>query len=147
MRTVPLVLVALALSGCGVESPAGLQPNAPGVDAAALDAGRQPITDTPSFTPFDNAPMVSNREYVSQLLEQEYPALLRTAGIEGRTIVWLQLDETGVVQRVTVNQTSGHAALDEAALRVARAITFSPAQLNGRPTPVWVSIPVSFQQK
>ena len=87
MRTTGLGAL-IALAACGVESPAGLQPNGPAVDAATLNAGRQPISDEPSFTPFDVAPVLTNREEVRAVLEQEYPAVLREAGVSGRSIIW-----------------------------------------------------------
>jgi protein TonB len=140
-----LLFGALALlTACGMDTVAGPQPSVQ-LDAATLNAGRQPITDTPSFTPFDQAPRVMNRDEVAQALEIEYPALLRGAGVGGRAIVWIQLDEGGVLRRTAINQSSGHQALDEAALRVAQAMKFSPALLKDAPTAVWVSIPISFQ--
>jgi TonB family protein len=135
----------ITVAACGVESPAGPQPNGTSVDAAMLNAGRQPISDEPSFTPFDVAPRIMNRDEVRAVLEQEYPALLREAGVGGRTIVWLQLDEAGMVRLTTINQSSGQAPLDQAALRVAEAMKFTPAELKGAPTAVWVSIPIQFR--
>ena len=147
MKTMKSVLLGslVVLAGCGVESPSVLQPNMPAVDANTLNAGRQPITDTPSFTPFDKAPMLTNREMMAGVLEEEYPTLLRQAGVGGRTIVWIQLDETGVVRRVAINTSSGHEALDQAALRVAQKMAFTPALLKDAATAVWVSIPVLFR--
>ena|SRR5688572_4478719 len=140
-----LLLVVIAAAGCGMDTVAGPQPGAEGLDAAALNAGRPPISDTPSFTPFDRAPRLMNREEVADALAREYPALLREAGVSGRTIVWIQLDEAGVLRRTAVNQSSGHVALDQAALRVAQVIEFTPALLNDAPTAVWVSIPIQFR--
>jgi TonB family protein len=147
MKTAKTMLLGslIALTACGVESPSGLQPNIPALDANTLNAGRQPIGDTPSFTPFDKAPNLTNRAEMIDVIKREYPTLLRDAGVGGRAIVWLQLDETGIVRRVTINETSGHPALDEAALRVAREMGFTAAQLKGAPTAVWVSIPILFR--
>ena len=103
------------------------------------------IGETPSFTPFTVAPVMQNREEVSRALEREYPALLRDAGVGGRTIVWVRLDDQGNVQDVQVNTTSGQPSLDEAALRVARVMEFSPAMNRDKQVPVWVSIPIQFQ--
>ncbi len=147
MTTKKSVLMAslIALTACGIESPSGPQPNVPALDANTLNAGRQPITDTPSFTPFDKAPNLTNRDEMIAVIRREYPTLLREAGVGGRTIVWLQLDETGVVRRVAINESSGQPALDEAAVRVAREMGFTAAQLKGAPTAVWVSIPILFR--
>jgi protein TonB len=103
------------------------------------------IGETPSFTPFTVAPVMQNREEVARALEREYPALLRDAGVGGRTIVWVRLDDQGEVQDVQVNTTSGQPSLDDAALRVARVMEFSPAMNRDKQVPVWVSIPIQFQ--
>jgi protein TonB len=103
------------------------------------------IGETPSFTPFTVAPVMQNRDEVARALEREYPALLRDAGVGGRTIVWVRLDDQGEVQDVQVNTTSGQPSLDEAALRVARVMEFSPAMNRDKQVPVWVSIPIQFQ--
>jgi protein TonB len=88
---------------------------------------------------------MQNRDEVSRALEREYPSLLRDAGVGGRVDVWIRLDERGVVQDAQVNASSGQPSLDEAALRVARIIRFSPAMNRDQPVPVWVSIPITFQ--
>jgi TonB family protein len=105
------------------------------------------IGERPTFTPFEVAPRMTNREEVGRALEREYPALLRDAGIGGTVEVWFHLDERGVVQDVQVNAGSGQPSLDEAALRVARIVEFSPALNRDRPVPVWVSIPITFQTR
>lgn len=103
------------------------------------------IGETPSFTPFTVAPVVQNRDEVARALEREYPALLRDAGVGGRAVVWLRLNEQGEVENVQINSSSGHPALDEAALKVGQIMRFSPAMNRDKVVPVWVSIPVSFQ--
>ena len=60
-------------------------------------------------------------------------------------VVWIRLDERGAVQDAQVNVSSGHPALDEAALRVARITEFSPATNRDKAVPVWVQIPITFQ--
>jgi TonB family protein len=105
------------------------------------------IGGTPIFTPFTVAPTLLNRNVVGAALEREYPALLRDAGVGGRAIVWIKIDERGVLQDVQVNQSSGHPALDAAAIRVARTMEFSPALNRDEIVPVWVSIPIQFQRR
>ena len=78
-------------------------------------------------------------------LEEEYPALLRGAGVGGRAEVWLLLDADGLLRDTRINESSGHEALDLAALRVARVMRFSPAMGGAEPVPVWVSIPIEFR--
>lgn len=103
--------------------------------------------DEPVFTPYTVAPELRNRDEVSRALEREYPSLLRDAGIGGRVVVWLFIDEEGAVQNTRVNEPSGHTSLDEAALRVANVMQFSPAMNRDKKVPVWVSLPITFQTR
>ena len=88
-----------------------------------------------------------NRDEVARVLVSEYPPLLRDAGVGGRVEVWIRLDDQGAVQDAQVRQSSGQPSLDEAALRVARIIEFSPAMNRDQAVPVWVSIPITFQTR
>jgi TonB family protein len=105
------------------------------------------VSAAPTFTPFTVRPDIANRDEVARSLVREYPPLLRDAGIGGTAHVWFFIDETGTVARVLVNETSGHPELDEAALRVARVIQFTPALNRDRPVAVWISLPITFQTR
>jgi TonB family protein len=101
--------------------------------------------EEPTFTPFTQAPTLLNREDVTSALESEYPPLLRDAGVEGTVMVWFHIGDDGRVLSTRLQETSGHQALDEAALRVADQIEFSPALDREDPVPVWVALPISFK--
>jgi TonB family protein len=105
---------------------------------------RDPV-EGPSFTPFDVAPEVLNASAVQEALQREYPSLLRDAGIGGVVMAHVFIREDGGVAEARVAEGSGHAALDQAALRVAREFRFSPAQHRGEEVSVWVQIPIRFQ--
>ena len=51
----------------------------------------------------------------------------------------------GTVGSVQIDQSAGHAALDDAALRVADVYRFSPAMNRDEAVPVWVSFAITFQ--
>ena len=103
------------------------------------------LEEAPAFTPFTVRPDIKNREEVQRAMEREYPPLLRDAGIGGTVIVHFFIDETGVVQNALVAETSGHRALDEAALKVAPIIEFTPALNRDRRVPVWIRLPITFE--
>ncbi len=103
------------------------------------------IGDVPSFTPFTSPPQLTNRDEVGRALEREYPSLLRDAGVGGRVDVWIRISETGKIEKTQVQTSSGQAALDDAALKVAQVMKFSPAMNRDKYVPVWVSIPITFQ--
>jgi TonB family protein len=104
----------------------------------------QNLADKPTFTPFTVRPDVKNRPEIARAMEENYPPLLRDAGIGGTVTVWFFIDEEGVTQRTLINDSSGHLALDDAALRVADAIEFTPALNRDKRVPVWISLPITF---
>jgi len=103
------------------------------------------VSAGPRFTPFTVAPAILNVDEVVRAMQREYPPLLRDAGIGGTVSVFFFIDENGTVRDRRLNESSGHQALDEAALRVADIYRFSPALNRDRKVPVWVSFPITFQ--
>lgn len=103
------------------------------------------LSSAPTFTPFTVAPSIQNRDEVMRAMMREYPPLLRDAGIGGTVVVWFFIDEEGRVQQTQVFESSGHQALDDAALAVAELYRFSPALNRDRRVPVWVQFPITFQ--
>ena len=102
------------------------------------------IAAAPTFTPYTVRPDIKNRAAVARAMEREYPPLLRDAGIGGTVNVWFFIDEEGSVVRNLVNESSGHKALDDAALKVADIIEFTPALNRDKRVPVWISLPITF---
>ena len=78
-------------------------------------------------------------------MEREYPPLLRDAGIGGTVTVFFFIDENGQVQDYRIDQSSGHQALDDAALAVADVYRFTAALNRDKKVPVWVSFGITFQ--
>lgn len=73
-----------------------------------------------------------------------YPERARRAGETGRVMLRVMIDATGRPAQVSVDTSSGHAALDEAALSALRAAQFRPYSEGGLPQAVWVLIPINF---
>jgi TonB family protein len=89
-------------------------------------------------------PTVTNANRVQQALERAYPIGLREVGIGGRVELAFYLNERGTVERYEVRQTSGNAALDQAALRVAPEFEFTPAQRGNTRVAGWFSRGITF---
>lgn len=102
------------------------------------------ISAAPTFTPYTVGPSYTNTAEITRALEREYPPLLRDAGIGGSVVVNFFIDEQGVVQNAVVQTSSGHTALDDAALRVAPVFNFTPAMNRDKVVPVWVEFPITF---
>jgi periplasmic protein TonB len=103
------------------------------------------LSAAPTFTPFTVAPSIQNRAEVVRSMEREYPPLLRDAGIGGTVEVYFFIDENGSVQDFRINKSSGHQALDDAALAVADVYRFTAALNRDKKVPVWVSFGITFQ--
>lgn len=103
------------------------------------------ISAAPTFTPFTVAPALQNNADVVRALTREYPTVLRDSGIGGTVTVWFFIDENGRVLQTRVDQSSGYQQLDDAALKVADVMRFSPALNRENRVQVWVSLPITFQ--
>jgi TonB family protein len=120
-------------------------------DGGALMGADLPAARTSASSPnqpvpatFDVAPQVRNTDRVRQSLVNEYPIGLRDAGVGGNVDMWFYVNDEGVPERFQIRQGSGHTALDEAAMRVARVFRFAPARRNNRPIATWISQRITF---
>ena len=107
------------------------------------EATETDLSASPTFTPFTVRPDLKNTNEVRRALEREYPPLLRDAGIGGQVNVWFFIDEDGRVIRTQVQKSSGHKALDDAALKVADLMEFTPALNRDKRVKVWVAFPIT----
>ena len=103
------------------------------------------VSDGPTFTPYTEAPSITNREEVVRAMVEAFPPLLRDAGIGGTVRMYFFIQADGSVGAFQIDRSSGHAALDDAALRVAEVYRFSPAKNREVMVGVWVSFPITFQ--
>lgn len=150
-RTPALGVVVLALAtlvGCEPDS-SPVMIDESGLQQQAIVEGQAgdtvDIRARPTFTPFTDAPRITNRTDVIAAMSRAYPPLLRDAGVGGTVRVYFFINERGVAEQVRLDESSGHEALDEAALNVAGVYSFEPALNNEKPVPVWVSFPITFQ--
>jgi protein TonB len=105
------------------------------------------ISRAPTFTPYTVQPSVKNKAAVERAMVREYPPLLRDAGIGGTVQVHFYIDEEGKVVNTLVNTSSGYQSMDDAALKVANIIEFTPALNRDKRVAVWISLPITFTAK
>jgi TonB family protein len=123
-----------------------------GVERPGEGGEGQPVTPedielAPKFVPRTIHPELLNRLDAVRSMERRYPPLLRDAGVGGRVIVWVLIDENGVPIKSQVQQSSGQPALDAAAMEVTQTMRFRPAQNRDKRVKVWVQIPVDFSTR
>jgi protein TonB len=109
------------------------------------DAELSRFCDRPVDTPYTVRPELKDRRRAVKAIMRNYPKLLQDAGIDGMVYVWVCIDTNGRVRNALVEESSGHEALDAAALAAAREIEFTPARNNGEVVPVWVAFPILFE--
>lgn len=73
-----------------------------------------------------------------------YPPEAWREGVGGETRVRIRIDRRGRVDSAYVLDSSGHAALDSAALAGARKLEYRPARQGDRPVAVWAVLPVRY---
>ena len=78
------------------------------------------------------------------ILDQEYPPLLRQAGIEGTIGLRLHVTNGGEADQVEVVRSSGHDALDQAAVRVAKRMAWGHDG-PGKTTDYWTTTSITFK--
>ena len=101
----------------------------------------------PVFMPRTARPKIENLSEVREALMSEYPPQLRDDRIGGEVEVWFFISEEGRVLDSRVSQSSGHTALDEAALKVAEVFRFTPALNRNERVQLWIQLPIVFEAR
>jgi protein TonB len=108
-------------------------PPPPQVDDTEQNTGIQ-------FTSYDVAPQLIRSK------PPKYPDLARKAGIEGMVILQVQVLENGKVGDVQVLKSlqAGPGGCDESAIDAVKKYRFKPAEQNGQPVAVYITLPFNF---
>ena len=117
-----------------------------GLALLAACGGGQPPEQAPgnNATPAFEPPVAINPES-----PVNYPPDLWEQQVEGTVVLRLHLDERGnvVPDSTRVSETSGHPALDSAALTAVPDMRFAPARRDGQPVPATFLQPVHFRHQ
>jgi protein TonB len=75
----------------------------------------------------------------------DYPEMAEEEGWEGRVVLKVHVLANGSPDSVSVQKSSGHDILDQAAVRTVKSSwRFAPAMRGDTPTDGWVSVPIVF---
>lgn len=102
---------------------------------------REEEPDIDEFIAVDQEPQIDLAELQKKI---KYPEMAREAGIEGRVIVRVLVDENGRPQKHRV-EYSDNDMLNDAAVNAIMSSVFTPAIQGNKPTMCWVNIPVNFK--
>ena len=76
-----------------------------------------------------------------------YPMAARRMGMQGKVILNVEVLADGNCGQITIEKSSGHAMLDQAALHTVKTWRFLPASRAGQVVDKWFMIPVQFLLK
>ncbi|HOV98423.1 MAG TPA: energy transducer TonB [Bacteroidota bacterium] len=92
------------------------------------------------FVPVEKEPVIVKE------VKPKYPEIALRAGLEGNVYVKVWVDKEGKVKKVVVLKSDAE-IFNEAAIEAAQQFVFTPAIMQNKPVPVWVSIPFRFRLK
>ena len=104
------------------------------------------VSRTPRLLLDDTARMSGHQTRVHYLeaTRPTYPRRAREMGWHGTVVLRVEVKTDGTAGDVSVHRTSGHGALDQAALSAAKAWLFAPQKDGGFSIPAIVDVPVRF---
>lgn len=76
-----------------------------------------------------------------------YPLVARLRGYEGVVLLSAEVSVDGRVGGLKIKSSSGYAVLDKSALEAVKTWKFDPGRKMGKPTGMWVDVPVKFLLK
>lgn len=112
-----------------------------GQAAPAPEAATGVVVDTVTAVP-----VLLNRAEVDRAIRANYPPLMRDAGVTGVARVHLRVNADGTVDRRSIVARSfNHESFADAARRVAGRMRFRPAERDGVPVAMEITVPVEFK--
>jgi protein TonB len=136
-------------------------PDSPGLNAPAGDEGTSPpgsgaveapvvqlAAPAPPLPPTP-LPVIEAKEGANYLKNPRpaYPRLAMREGWTGSIVLHVRVLPTGRPGEISVQKSSGHRVLDDAAVDAVNGWTFVPATQGGSPVAGWVNVPIEFQLK
>ncbi|OIP14535.1 MAG: hypothetical protein AUK53_05250 [Betaproteobacteria bacterium CG2_30_59_46] len=119
------------------------QPPAPAEPAPAiLPTLDIPLLEDPTWYP---AKQVDMHPVALSPIKPVYPEKGAELGVDGKVVLLLLIDETGVVKEVSVVEADPEGIFEESALAAFREARFAPAQKNGRAVKSRVLIRVTYE--
>jgi protein TonB len=85
----------------------------------------------------------SGVEYI-QPPQVVYPSMSKRMGEQGRVTLLVLINDKGVAEKATIQNSSGFPRLDEAGRQAAMRALFKPHMEDGRAVPVYVVVPLNF---
>lgn len=117
--------------------------------ASAITVAVQPVIADVAPAHAPQEPIVEARFDVDYLNNPQpaYPALAKRMREQGLVVLKVKVRADGTPDAVLVQQHSGSARLDEAAMAAVKRWKFVPARRGDQPVVSWVLVPIEFELK
>lgn len=73
-----------------------------------------------------------------------YPAISHRLGEQGKVVIRVLISKDGIAQQGDIQQSSGYARLDQAALRAVMGWRYVPGRRDGMAQDMWFNVPINF---
>jgi len=134
----PRPAAAAPAASAGLPAPAAPVALAQAPPPEAVPAG-------PALASLSPAVFVAPRPLQGSSPAPDYPASARRSGLEGLVKLRVSVSAEGAAEAIEIEVSSGHAALDRAAVDAVRRWRFEPARRDGRPIAGQILVPVRFR--
>ena len=104
----------------------------------------QTESPSPVETPIDARDRVVGESFRHEV-KPVYPDIAKDGGQEGTVVVLVTIGPDGMALDARIAQSSGSPAIDQAALRAAKASLYYPAEIDGKPAIMTCRIIYTFQ--
>jgi TonB family protein len=118
--------------------------NSPPVRTSSISSTGERQMGTPKGVVSGDNVIVDARPKYKENPLPHYPSVARRRGYEGRTVLRVEVLESGKVGQIEIAASSGVEVLDKAALGSVKGWSFFPGTRNGKRTIQWVMVPVRF---
>lgn len=121
-------------------------PNAP-TGMTAEPAPLRPITAPVMPAPIAAPPQIELPSSDAAYLQNPapvYPSISRRLGEQGKVVIRVLIGPDGTAQQAQVEQSSGFARLDQAALSTVGHWRYVPGKRAGVPEAMWFNVPINF---
>jgi protein TonB len=112
-----------------------------------LEKEPEPVENTDALASQDTQDEIELPQFQADYLQNPppaYPRLSQRLKEQGEVLLRVRVGVDGEPLEISLQQTSGHARLDQAAQKAVTQWRFEPAQSNGKPVVAWVVVPFEF---
>lgn len=127
------------------ESPTPPQEAAPSPSSTSAVQSVQDADSAPAMPAAAPAIKTTNKVQYIRPPRLEYPAVSRRLNEQGRVLLRVLINRSGVAEQVDVQASSGSSRLDQAAIKATREALYRPQSENGETVAVWALVPVVFE--